>query len=142
MTYYSDYIGKQVHLIGVGGSSMSGLALLLKERGCIVSGSDRSESENITSLKAAGIDVMIGHCAGNVEDKDLIIHSMAIDPDNIESKKALDGLNGLVIEDDSIININLIHLSQNDVSAFTKLHVVRNEYMGTWIQKHLKLLEK
>ena len=84
MTDYSDYIGKKVHLTGVGGSSMSGLALLLKERGCIVSGSDRSESENITSLKAAGIDVMIGHCAGNVEDKDLIIHSMAIDPDNIE----------------------------------------------------------
>lgn len=74
-------------------------------------------------------------------EKESTLNNM-IDPDNIESKKALDGLNGLVIEDDSIININLIHLSQNDVSAFTKLHVVRNEYMGTWIQKHLKLFEK
>ena len=84
MTNYRDYIGKKVHLIGIGGSSMSGIALLLQERGCIISGSDRAEGKNISSLRAAGIDVTIGHCADNVRGKDLAVYSLAIDPDNIE----------------------------------------------------------
>ena len=41
MINYRDYIGGKVHLIGIGGSSMSGIAFLLQEKGCIVSGSDK-----------------------------------------------------------------------------------------------------
>ena len=37
-----EYRGKVVHFIGIGGSSMSGLALLLRGAGCVVRGDDRS----------------------------------------------------------------------------------------------------
>lgn len=65
-----------------------------------------------------------------------------IDPDNIDAKKALDGLNGLVLEDDSILNINLIHISKNDNFRHTKIHVIRNNYMKQWLSKNLELFEK
>ena len=37
---FHDYIGSKVHMIGVGGASMSGLAIILQQEGCTVSGSD------------------------------------------------------------------------------------------------------
>ena len=39
----TDYIGKRIHLIGIGGSSMSGLAEMLMDQGYQVTGSDRDE---------------------------------------------------------------------------------------------------
>ena len=39
-----DYTGKRVHMIGIGGSSMSGLALMLRSKGYIVTGSDQASS--------------------------------------------------------------------------------------------------
>ena len=84
MINYRDYIGGKVHLIGIGGSSMSGIAFLLQEKGCIVSGSDKFDGKSVAALRTAGVDVTINHCADNVKDKDLVIYSMAIDSDNIE----------------------------------------------------------
>ena len=49
----SDFAGKKVHIIGIGGSSMSGIALILKSFGCVVSGSDRSENHSIDNLRKA-----------------------------------------------------------------------------------------
>ena len=45
------------HFIGIGGAGMSGIALVLHERGCKVSGSDLKESRYVRDLWAAGIDV-------------------------------------------------------------------------------------
>ena len=79
-----DYRGKRVHFIGIGGSSMSGLAGLLHEEGYIVSGSDRTQSHKTDALAAKGVEIHIGHAAENVRDADMIVFSAAIPPENPE----------------------------------------------------------
>jgi len=75
---------KRVHMIGIGGSSMSGLAQMLAIKGCRVTGSDRDESEHTRTLAARGIEVFIGHKPENVEGADLVVYTAAIAPDNCE----------------------------------------------------------
>lgn len=77
-----------IHMIGIGGISMSALAHMLKFFGYRVSGSDRTETRIIESLKAAGIEVCIGHSADAVCDPDLVCYTAAIPKDNPELVKA------------------------------------------------------
>ena len=79
-----DYQGKRVHMIGIGGSSMSGLAQMLLEKGYHVSGSDSVHSHTVEKLETMGIPVMIGHRAENVHGADMAVYSAAILPDNPE----------------------------------------------------------
>jgi UDP-N-acetylmuramate--alanine ligase len=51
----------RVHFIGIGGISMSGLAVVLKDGGYTVTGSDSSESQAVQVLRSAGIPVVLGH---------------------------------------------------------------------------------
>ena len=81
---------KHIHLIGIGGSGLSAIALLLKERGYVVSGSDRDLSPLAEELIRKGMDVKIGHAAANVCGADLVIRSSAIPLDNPEIQAALD----------------------------------------------------
>lgn len=80
--------GKRLHFVGVGGCSMSGLALLMSKRGCVVTGSDQSSSHYTDSLKAAGVQVSIGHAAENVRGADLLVYTAAIPEDNCERAEA------------------------------------------------------
>ena len=74
-----------IHMVGIGGAGMSGLALNLAKMGKIVSGSDIAENENVKNLVSAGIPISIGHNAGNISSAiDLIVTSAAIKPDNPE----------------------------------------------------------
>ena len=84
-----DYRGKHVHFIGIGGSSMSGLAGYLKDMGYEVSGSDRTRSHKTEHLEEKGIRVDIGQRAENVHGADLIVFSAAIAPDNAERTEAV-----------------------------------------------------
>ncbi len=86
--HIQDYAGKHIHMIGVGGSSMSGLAMMLMQKGYIVTGSDRTEGYLIGDVRAAGIGVTIGHKAENVQDADFVVYSGAIGPDNPERMEA------------------------------------------------------
>ena len=86
MTHITEH--KRIHLIGIGGCSMSGLASILKNRGYYVQGSDRAESPFTERLKELGVPVFIGHDAKNIGHCDLIIFSAAIKPDNIERAEA------------------------------------------------------
>lgn len=61
-----DYRGKRVHMIGIGGSSMSGLAEMLIDQGYEVTGSDRTDGYLMDDVRAKGARVMIGHRAENV----------------------------------------------------------------------------
>ena len=79
---------QRVHMIGVGGSSMSGLAGLLKDEGYEVTGSDRTRSHKTEALEARGVKVLIGHQAENVHGAQLIIYSAAIAADNPERAEA------------------------------------------------------
>ena len=83
-----DYRGKRVHFIGIGGSSMSGLAGLLQEEGFLVSGSDRTQSHKTDALAEKGVRIHIGHAAENVQDAELIVYSAAIPPENVERSEA------------------------------------------------------
>src|SRR5881227_1709873 len=63
---------------------MSALALVTKEWGAEVGGSDRARSSYVERLEAAGIAVAIGHAAANVPEGAEVIVSSAIAPDNPE----------------------------------------------------------
>ncbi len=70
--------------IGIGGVSMSALAVIAKERGYFTGGSDRVESHNTQMLQSMGIPVFFGHAAENIEGYDAIIYNAAIGEANPE----------------------------------------------------------
>jgi len=72
------------HFIGIGGSGMSGLARMFLDAGIRVSGSDRSDSDAMQALAAAGAKVHVGHDAAYLGDADTVIHTGAIWPENPE----------------------------------------------------------
>jgi len=83
-----DYPGGRIHLIGIGGSSMSGLAEMLIDQGYQVSGSDRSDGYLMGYVREKGARVMIGQRAENVHGADLVVYSAAIAPENPERQEA------------------------------------------------------
>ncbi len=72
----------RVHLIGVAGSGMSGIAGLLLALGHRVSGSDKTDSGEVARLKTAGLVFHTPHRAELVHDADVVIYSSAIKPGN------------------------------------------------------------
>lgn len=77
-----------IHLIGIGGVSMSGIAEILAERGYKVSGSDLNESKYLDLLRKYEIEVFIGHAAANIEGADIIVKTSAIPDANPEIQAA------------------------------------------------------
>ncbi len=82
------YQGKRIHLIGIGGSSMSGLAEMLLDRGYAVTGSDRDEGYLIGTVREKGAEVFIGHRPENVHGAAVVCYSAAIREDNPERAEA------------------------------------------------------
>lgn len=58
---------QRVHMVGIGGAGMSGIARILLDRGGLVSGSDAKESRGIHALRARGAQVRIGHDASSLD---------------------------------------------------------------------------
>jgi UDP-N-acetylmuramate--alanine ligase len=79
---------QHVHCVGVGGIGMSGLALLLLDRGHSVSGSDIADSAMLQHLRNRGVEVHLGHAAAHVEGADLLVCSSSIAEDNPEVQYA------------------------------------------------------
>ena len=76
---------KHIHLVGVGGIGMSGIAEVLLTLGYRVSGSDLKASETTRRLQGLGGEVAIGHDAANVgETVDVVVVSSAVRPTNPE----------------------------------------------------------
>jgi UDP-N-acetylmuramate--alanine ligase len=80
----APFAGRQLHFIGIGGAGMSGLALVARELGATVTGSDQAESSYCGPLRAAGIEPVIGHDAANVPHGAEVVVSTAIPDDNPE----------------------------------------------------------
>jgi len=80
----TDWAGRRLHLIGIGGAGMSGLALVSRALGAEVSGSDRAESATLQRLRDAGCAVHLGHDAANVPGDAEVVFSTAITQDNPE----------------------------------------------------------
>lgn len=76
------------HLIGIGGSGMSGLARLLVEAGHQVQGSDRKASPRLEALRRLGVRVFVGHDARHVEGAQRVVVSTAISAANPELVEA------------------------------------------------------
>src|SRR5262245_34261546 len=78
-----------IHLVGIGGSGMSGIAEVLHNLGYKVQGSDLSESYTVERLRKHGINVMIGpHKAEQVAGASVVVISSAVKADNPEVAEA------------------------------------------------------
>ena len=75
---------KQIHLVGIGGAGMSGIAEVLLARGYRVRGSDLKESETTRRLVAMGAEIAFGHSAENLDDANVVVISSAVPASNPE----------------------------------------------------------
>ncbi|MCX2972204.1 UDP-N-acetylmuramate--L-alanine ligase [Halieaceae bacterium IMCC8485] len=75
---------RRIHMIGVGGTGMSGIAEVLVNLGYQVAGSDLRESPVTERLRDRGVEVFIGHRAANVGTADVVVSSSAVDESNAE----------------------------------------------------------
>src|SRR5689334_15585915 len=78
----------RIHLIGIGGAGMSGIAEVLLNLGYQVSGSDLKLSEATERLVGIGGRVFHGHAAANIEGAQVVVYSSAVRPENPELKAA------------------------------------------------------
>ena len=77
-------LGERVHLIGIGGAGMSGIARILLARGVAVSGSDAKDSRAVLALRALGARVDVGHDAAHLPPDATVVVSTAIRETNPE----------------------------------------------------------
>ena len=73
-----------IHFVGIGGIGMSGLALIMKDLGFKVQGSDISNNKNIERIKKKKIKVYIGHTKQNINKSTILVISSAIKKNNPE----------------------------------------------------------
>ncbi len=80
----------KIHMIGIGGISMSGIAIMLKKSGFNISGSDTAEGDMIKILREENIPVFIGHNKELIKNADLVVYTAAIkdtDEEFMEAKR-------------------------------------------------------
>lgn len=79
---------KNIHFVGIGGISMSGLAEIMLNAGYTVTGSDINHSNIIEKLIKKGAVISIPHAPQNVEDSHLVVYTAAVKQDNPELSRA------------------------------------------------------
>jgi UDP-N-acetylmuramate--alanine ligase len=79
---------QQIHLVGIGGSGMSGIAEVLLSSGYAVSGSDLKQSPVTERLRKLGAKIFEGHQAENVHGAHVVVISSAVRPENVEVVEA------------------------------------------------------
>ncbi|OFZ14311.1 MAG: UDP-N-acetylmuramate--L-alanine ligase [Bdellovibrionales bacterium GWA2_49_15] len=77
-----------VHFVGIGGIGISAIAEILLDFGFKVSGSDIASGANVDKLKSRGVAIFIGHDAENIRGANLVVHSSAVDKNNVELQSA------------------------------------------------------
>ena len=107
---------RAIHMVGIGGAGMSGLARLAVQAGYRVSGTDRADSAVLADLRALGVDARAGHDGGAVPaDARALVVSTAIGPDNpdvyIATARGLPIIHraDLLAE---LMDLSLIHISE------------------------------
>ncbi len=80
----------KIHMIGIGGSGMSGIAEVLLNMGYSVSGSDVTDSAAVQRLRGLGADICLGHAAENVGDVSVVVKSSAVGEENPEDNHIVD----------------------------------------------------
>jgi len=79
---------KNIHFIGIGGISMSGLAEILLNLGYKISGSDINTSNITQKLENMGVKIYTYHTENNIKNPDMVVYTAAIKEDNPELKRA------------------------------------------------------
>ena len=79
---------QRIHLVGIGGSGMSGIAEVLLSSGYAVSGSDLKATTVTSRLEKLGAKIYEGHQATNVQGAHVVVISSAVRPDNVEVLEA------------------------------------------------------
>jgi UDP-N-acetylmuramate--alanine ligase len=79
---------KNIHMVGIGGTGMNGIAEVLLNLGYSISGTDISENEATERLSRLGARISIGHSADKVKGADVVVISSAIKKDNVEVEEA------------------------------------------------------
>ena len=79
---------RQIHMVGIGGAGMSGIAEVLLNLGYDISGSDMSDSAVVKHLRSLGARIAVGHAAENVGNVQVLVKSTAIPEDNPEVVEA------------------------------------------------------
>ncbi len=79
---------KNVHMIGIGGVSMSGIAAILINWGFNITGSDLNDSDSIKTLIEKGAKITIGHNLEHIANCDIVIYSAAVKSTDPEMQKA------------------------------------------------------
>src|SRR3954465_8981807 len=102
----------RVHLIGVGGVGMSGLARLLVTRGIPVSGSELKEWPSLAGLAALGATVHMRHEPSNLDGVDTVVYSTAIPADPLELVEA------------RARGLRVLHRSEALAAAMTGRHTI------------------
>jgi UDP-N-acetylmuramate--alanine ligase len=78
------HVPPRIHIVGVGGPGTSAIAIILREMGGVVSGSDTVESPTVDRLRALGIVVNVPHDAGAIAECEIVTHSAAVRETNVE----------------------------------------------------------
>ena len=82
---------RHIHMVGIGGIGMSGMAEILLQKGYHITGSDANMGETIERLQELGAEISIGHDAKNIEGADVVVYTSAVKAEeNIETSAALD----------------------------------------------------
>ncbi len=68
----------RIHVVGAGGSGMSGITKLMSQRGHVVSGSDLKPGRALDALGDLGIETWVGHAPDRIADVDLVVASSAV----------------------------------------------------------------
>lgn len=79
---------RRIHMVGIGGIGMSGIAEVLLNLKYIVSGSDIKRSKNTEKLEKLGAKIFYRHNPKNLQDADVVVISSAINPENPEVMRA------------------------------------------------------
>lgn len=94
-----------IHIIGIGGIGMSAIAEILHNSSYKVQGSDTRSNDNIDRLQKLGIEVYIGHDASSIRQAQIVVHSSAIKPDNVELVAARNNNKTVLHRSDMLVKI-------------------------------------
>ena len=84
----NDFKNEKIFFSGIGGVSMSSLAMILKSNGFSVCGSDRASSHITDKLENSGIKVYLKQEAANISEIGLVVRTAAVSDDNPEILRA------------------------------------------------------
>jgi UDP-N-acetylmuramate--alanine ligase len=77
-----------IHFVGIGGIGMSGLAIIMKNMGYKIQGSDQNKNKNTKNCSKSGIKIFNGHSKSNIKKATILVRSTAIKNNNVEIKYA------------------------------------------------------